>query len=458
MGSREKIFHAASEKAAFDLRQRSIINHNIGKYADAVERGKTFFSSLDQARKQAADVKQYVLSNLDDLLRRFEKHAQENQMKVYWAEKADEVIELVSEIVRKHDVKQVVKSKSMVSEELELNHHLEKMGVESFETDLGEFIVQISGEKPYHILTPAMHKSKEDVAQLFAEKFGTDPQDDPERLTAYVRNYLREKFKQADLGITGANFLIADTGSIALTENEGNGVMTASWPETMVVIAGIEKVIPGVADLELFWPLVSVMGTGQHLTAYNSLFSGPASDGEKDGPKQVYVILFDGGRSRLFDEEDHAVALSCIRCGACLNYCPVYKNIGGYTYDTVYTGPIGSVISMYLDGTADSGFLNTASSLCGKCTEVCPVEIPLHDLLLKNRVKLVENGKTAGMEKTAVNYYRKYMLKRSRLERIGAGWKNLAMKTAGRKMWGKRRAPLVFAEQSFSKRFRRKKD
>lgn len=456
MADREKRFQLAAEEVAFDLKKRATINHNIGKYEAAVEKGKDYFASLQQARQQASQVKNYVLSNLDDLLIKFENNATKNNMSVLWAEKAEDVIKLVSSIASRHDVKQVVKSKSMVSEELELNHHLEKLGIDSFETDLGEFIVQTAGEKPYHILTPAMHKSKEDVARLFSEKFGRDPQETPEQITAFVRTYLREKFKHADLGITGANFLIADTGSVALTENEGNGLMTASWPETMVVIAGIEKILPGIADLELFWPLVSVMGTGQYLTAYNSLFSGPAAADETDGPKKVYIILFDGGRSRLFSEEDHFEALKCIRCGACLNYCPVYRNIGGYTYDTVYTGPIGSVISMYLDGTEDTGFLNTASSLCGKCTEVCPVEIPLHDLLLKNRAKLVAGGETKRAERIAMKYYRKYMLNRKKLERVGSGMKNFAMNSFGKKVWGKRRSPLHFADRSFSKKYQNK--
>jgi L-lactate dehydrogenase complex protein LldF len=456
MEGREKIFKTESEKVGFDLKQRKIINHNIGKYTVAVEKGKNYFSSLQNAKDQASNIKDYVVNNLDQLLTRFEKKARKNNMEVLWAEKAQDVIGHVKRIAESQDAKLVVKTKSMVSEELELNKHLKEAGIESLETDLGEFIVQTADEKPYHILTPAMHKSKEDVAKLFNEKFGTNPEATPNELTAYVRKFLREQFMKADIGITGANFLIADTGSVALTENEGNGLMTASWPKTLIIIAGIEKVLPGIEDLELFWPLVSVMGTGQYLTAYNSLISGPKDHPDKDGPEKVFLILFDGGRSRLYDEDDHYEALKCIRCGACLNYCPVYKNIGGFTYNTVYTGPIGSVISKYLDDSQDTGFLNFASSLCGKCTEVCPVKIPLHDLLLLNRSKMVENGESAAAEKLGMKYFKKIMLKRKKLDRISAGMKNFGMNTFGSKLWGKRRSALVFSKKSFSQKMREK--
>lgn len=458
MNSREKKFKIDSESVSFDLRKREIINHNMGKYFQAVEKGKNYFSDLDKAKKTASSIKDYVINNLDSLLVNFEKNAKNNGMEVLWAKNADEVIKQVLAITKKHDTKLVVKTKSMVSEELELNKVLEENNIRSLETDLGEFIVQTAGEKPFHILTPAMHKSKEDVAALFHEKFGTKADASPEEITKYVRKFLREQFVQADMGITGANFLLADSGSIALTENEGNGLLTMSWPKTMVVIVGIEKILPSISDLDLFWPLLSVMGTGQYLTAYNSIISGPKSEDEEDGPEQVYIIMFDGGRSRVFEEKDHNLALKCIRCGACLNYCPVYRNIGGYTYDTVYTGPIGSVLSMYLDDSRDTGHLNFASSLCGKCTEVCPVEIPLHRLLLLNRKKIVEEGNTGFVEKIGIKYYQKFMMKRSKLERIGAGFKNWGMKNVGNKAWGPRRAPLEFPKESFAKRWMKKEN
>ncbi|MFA5815390.1 MAG: lactate utilization protein B [Bacteroidales bacterium] len=456
MDNKAKIFQAKSEKVAFDRDHRRILTYNIGQYDKAVTKGKHFFRDLNNAREQASKIKDYCLQEFEQLLVQFERNARGNGCEVEWASGADDVLKIIGKIIASEDVRTVVKMKSMVSEELEINHFLEKNRVEAFETDLGEFIVQLAGEKPYHILTPAMHKSKESVAELFNQKFGLEPGSKPEVITGFVRSFLREKFMSAQLGITGANFLIAETGSVGLTENEGNGMMTFSWPKTLIVIAGIEKVIPELVDLDLFWPLLAVHGTGQHVTAYNSILSGPKKETEGDGPERMVIILFDGGRIRLFQDLEMHPALKCIRCGACLNVCPIYKNIGGYTYQTTYTGPIGSVISMYMDGTSDMGFLNFASTLCGKCTDVCPVKIPLHKLLLSNRHKIVESSDSLGVERFFFRNYKKYMLKRRRLEKVNPKWKNKAMTTIGAKVWGPRRDPLVFARESFHQTWKKK--
>ena len=456
MDNKEKIFQTKSEKVAFDREHRRILNYNIGQYDKALAKGKLFFHDLDNAREQASKIKEYCLQEWEHLLVRFEKNARGNGCEVEWATGAEDVLKIIGKIIASEDVRTVVKMKSMISEELEINHFLQKNKVEVFETDLGEFIVQLAGEKPYHIVTPAMHKSKESVAELFNLKFGLEPGSKPEVIAAFVRSFLREKFTHAQLGITGANFLIAETGSIGLTENEGNGMLTFSWPKTLIVIAGIERVIPELVDLDLFWPLLAVHGTGQHVSAYNSILTGPAKETEGDGPGRMVIILVDGGRTRLFQDQDMKPALKCLRCGACLNACPVYKNIGGFTYQTTYTGPIGSVISMYMDGTTDMGFLNFASTLCGKCTDICPVKIPLHKLLLINRHKIVESSDSMGVERFFFRNYKKYMLNRRRLERVNPKWKNKAMTTIGVKVWGPRRDPLVFARESFYKTWKKK--
>jgi L-lactate dehydrogenase complex protein LldF len=449
MENKVKTFHTKSEKVAFDREHRRIINHNIGQYDKAVNRGRNFFSDMDNAREQASKIKDYCLQEFEQLLIRFEKNARGNGCEVEWAADASDVYKVIGKIIASEDVRTVVKMKSMLSEELEINDFLEKNRVESFETDLGEFIVQLAGEKPYHIVTPAMHQSKESVAELFHQKYNLDPSSKPEEIAGFVRDFLREKFMNAQMGITGANFIIPETGSIGLTENEGNGMMTFSWPRILVVIAGIERIVPELKDLDLFWPLLAVHGTGQHVTAYNTILSGPARKTEGDGPERMVVILYDGGRTNLFQDSAMQSALKCIRCGSCLNACPVYKNIGGHTYQTTYTGPIGSVVSMYMDGSRDTGFLNFASTLCGKCTEVCPVKIPLHKLLLINRRKIVDSSDSLGVERFFFRNYKKYMLKRRRLERLSPKWKNKAMTTLGIKVWGPRRDPLVFAKESF---------
>src|SRR5919112_4552796 len=257
-----------------------------------------------------------------------------------------------------------------------------------------------------------MHKSKEDVARLFADKLGTAPGLSPNELTLVARQKLREKYTQAEVGITGANFIIADIGGIALTENEGNGRLSCAWPKTHIVVTGIEKVIPSMTDLALFWPLLATYGTGQRMTVYSSIITGPRQVNEKDGPEDMYVILLDNGRTSILANEKARESLYCIRCGACLNACPVYKNIGGHAYETTYSGPIGAVITPHLREMGEWKHLSYASSLCGNCTEVCPVKINLHELLLENRHEAVEAGNSVWSEKVAWKVWKRASLSR----------------------------------------------
>lgn len=444
-------FLQESEKIAFDKEHRNKINFNISKYDHAVEKGKKQYRDLELARKRAAGIKHKVVENLDSYLGNFETNFEKNGGKVIWAQTVDDAITGVVNVLKKHEVGLVVKSKSMITEELDLNPALEKENIESVETDLGEYIVQVADEKPYHIVTPAMHKSKEDIAGLFHEKFNTDKDSSPEELTVFVRDKLREKFLHADAGITGANFLIADTGSVALTENEGNGLLSFSFPKIHIVVAGIEKVIPSIRDLGLFWPLLATHGTGQDVTVYNSIVSGPRQHGEVDGPSEMYVVLLDNGRTELLKYREQRRALSCIRCGACLNACPVYKNIGGYTYNATYTGPIGAVITPYLKGMKDFKHLSFASSLCGKCTEVCPVKINLHELLLINRNEAVKSGYSTGIEKWGQKMAKRALLNRWMMDTGGGKLKNTGMKMFLKKAWGPRRTLPKFADKSFRK-------
>lgn len=444
-----KKFNQDAEKVAFDKEHRKRINFNIGRYDEAVVRGKRQFSNLELARKRAANIKHKAVENLDKYLNEFETNFERNGGKVIWAQTADEAVSEILRLLEKHEIKMVVKSKSMITEEIELNDSLEKQNIESVETDLGEYIVQVAGEKPYHIVTPAMHKSKEDIAKLFHEKFGIPEDSTPEQMTDFVREKLRKKFMEAGAGFTGANFLIADTGSIALTENEGNGMMSFSFPRIHIAVAGIEKIIPSFRDLHLFWPLLASHGTGQNMTVYNSIVSGPRQTGEIDGPSEMYVVLLDNGRTELLKHPKQRRALSCIRCGACLNACPVYKNIGGYTYNTTYSGPIGSVITPHMRGMKDFKHLSFASSLCGKCTEVCPVKINLHELLLYNRNESVISGYTTGGERFAQKMAKKGLSNRWMMDFGGGGLKNTAMRMTMKKYWGPRRTLPKFAPKSF---------
>jgi L-lactate dehydrogenase complex protein LldF len=343
----------------------------------------------------------------------------------------------------------------MVTEEIHLNKFLEKNNIESVETDLGEYIQQLDGEAPYHIVTPAMHKSKEDVARLFAEKLGTPSTLNPSQLTQVAREKLREKYREAEIGITGANFIIPEIGGVAITENEGNGRLSCAYPKTHIVITGIEKVIPSLADLHIFWPLLATYGTGQKITVYNSIVSGPKQSNEIDGPEEMYVILLDNGRTNILKNAKARESLYCIRCGACLNACPVYKNIGGHTYGTTYSGPIGSVITPHLRDIGEWKHLSYASSLCGNCTEVCAVRINLHELLLLNREEAVESGNAPFAEKMAWKFWRSAMLHRSIMNMGSARLKNWMINTFV-KDWKKNRSELSFPPKTFNELWKEK--
>src|SRR5450432_2388826 len=392
MSESASTFKAKSTIKSADLDHRKKINFNIGKYNAVVPTGKQQFENTDLVRERAKNIKWRALETLDQQLEEFEMNFTRRGGKVIWALNSQEALDEVLKICQDKNCKAVVKSKSMVTEEIHLNHFLEKNNIESVETDLGEYIQQLDGEAPYHIVTPAMHKSKEDVARLFEEKLGTRSNLSPEELTLVARHKLREKYTAAEIGITGANFIISDIGAVAITENEGNARLSCAWPKTHIAIVGIEKVVSSLTDLALLWPLLATYGTGQKVTVYNSIVSGPKQPGETDGPEEMYVILLDNNRSNILANPKQRESLYCIRCGACLNACPVYKNIGGHSYGATYSGPIGSVITPHLQGMDDFKHLSYASSLCGACTEVCAVKINLHELLLLNRKDSVEQG------------------------------------------------------------------
>ncbi len=453
MSATEQEFLAASEEKAFDLDHRRVINFNIGRYDTAVEHGLGRLINLETAKRKGHVIKWRVMENLDRYLLDFEANFQRRGGKVIWANDAEEANREILSIIERAGAKKVIKSKTMATEELHLNEFLESHGIESLESDLGEYIVQLLGQKPYHIVTPAMHLSKEEIAKLFHERFGTPIDATPEQLTLKAREILREKYLQADIGITGANFLIADTGSIAVSENEGNSRLTTTFPKIHIAVVGIEKMIPSIADLDLFWPMLSTHGTGQNLTVYNTILSGPRQPNETDGPDEMYVVLVDNGRTNLLAQKEQRQGLYCIRCGACLNACPVYQNIGGHTYETTYSGPIGSVITPHMRGMEEFKHLSYASSLCGKCTEVCPVKIDIHKMLLLNRRDSVKQHMVSNKEKWGWSYWRKAMLSRKLIDFFGGGTKNFFMRLFFKKTWGRHREMPTVAEKSFAQQW-----
>lgn len=449
----DKFLKDSTEKA-FDQRHREIINTNIDKYTHAFEHAKDKFFDLPNAKIKANIIKWKSIENMDRYLLDFESNFTRRGGKVIWANDVKEAQEEIQKIIEQHEAKRIVKSKSMATEEIELNHFLEKLGIEAIESDLGEFIIQLLGQKPYHFVTPAMHLSLEDIAKLFHEKFETPLDATAEQLTQKARELLREKYTQADIGISGANFIVADTGSIAITENEGNARLTTTFPKVHIAVVGIEKVIPSMHDLDLFWPLLASHGTGQNLTVYNTILSGPRQSRETDGPEEMYVILLDNGRTNLLAEKEQRQGLYCIRCGACLNVCPIYQNIGGHTYETTYQGPIGSLISPHLHGMKSFKHLSYASSLCGKCTEVCPVGIDIQKMLLLNRRDAVEKNLTTTTEKRAWKGFTYAIQRRKLIDFFGGKFKNFFLRNFFKKSWGEHRDLPKLADKSFAKQWK----
>lgn len=365
-----------------------------------------------ELREQAYHVKQQTMANLDHYLGRMADAVESRGGNMHFAETGEEVVSYIGELARRRGAKTLAKSKSMATEEIELNRRLEEsyadLDLEIVETDLGEWIAQLAGDHPSHIIGPILHMNKERVAKILSETAEEDLPPDVQELASFARERLREKFLDADIGISGANFGVAETGTACMVTNEGNGRLVSSVPPVHVVVMGIEKVIPRFEDLSLFTSLLARNGTGQKLTVYTNFVNGPRAAGELDGPEEFHLILMDNGRSNLLGTE-YEEALYCIRCGSCLNVCPVYRQTGGHAYGSTYSGPIGAVLTPLLKGDEEAKDLPHASSLCGACSETCPVGIPLHDLLLKLRNRQVDEGLAGKAQEIAFKGFEKTM-------------------------------------------------
>ena len=379
-----------------DLRHRELIQTALRKYEPVRDRNKAAFQNWEAAREAAAETKWQAINHLDAYLGEFVRNLEARGTKVHWASTGEQARDIILGIVREKKARSIIKSKAMTSEEIHLNEALEHAGFNVVESDLGEFIVQLRKEAPYHIIFPAMHLTRGEISELFHRELASAPTDNPEDLTMIARRVLRQKYITADVGLTGANFAIAETGMISITENEGNARLTAALPKTMIALLGIEKVLPRLEDLALFLPMLATIGTGQAMTCYNSMYGGPRQPGESDGPEEFHVVLLDNRRTELLADAEQRDALHCIRCGGCLNVCPIFRNVGGHSYGTTYSGPIGSVITPHLRGLQDWKHLSYASSLCGACTEICPVKINLHHHLLHNRRNAARQKPSAG--------------------------------------------------------------
>jgi L-lactate dehydrogenase complex protein LldF len=352
--------------------------------------GLDLLPDYQDLRTAAHEMKRQTIENLDYYIEEFERNVEAHGGKVVFCSEAKDVADFVLDLAKKRGARLIVKSKSMTTEEIDLNERLEHHQLESVETDLGEYILQLAHQRPYHIVAPALHMTRYEVADIFTDRLGVEKEVVIEKQTKIARAVLRQKFLAADIGITGANFLVADSGAVVLVENEGNARLTTSAPKIHIAIAGIEKLIPRAQDLPLFLKLLGRSATGQPLTVYTSFLSGPRRGDEIDGPDEFYVVLLDNGRTKLLADPEKRESLFCIRCGACLNHCPVYRKIGGHNYPWIYSGPIGKIITPQFHGVMQDPWLPFASSLCGACAEVCPVKIDIPKLLLKLRAEVTE--------------------------------------------------------------------
>jgi len=381
------------KKALADSRLQKNLKHSLIGSLKSRDSAVAEVENWEELREYARQVKRHTINNLSGYLTELEEKVRENGGKVIWAETGQEAVEYILQLARDKGASRMVKSKTMLGEEIDLNHHLSRNGVEVVETALGEYIVQLREEMPSHIVTPALHLSREEVADLFVEKLGMEPTRDIQELTLTARRCLRDMFLSAGIGLSGVNFGIAETGSIVVVENEGNARLSMSVPPVHVAIMGIEKVLPRSRDLAVMLKLLTRSATGQKASSYTNFISGPRRDGECDGPTEFHLVLVDNGRSKILSDPYYRQTLTCLRCGICLNGCPVFQSIGGHAYGSVYQGPIGCVLTPQLEKPGNSPEHPYASSLCGACGDICPVKIELPDLLLKLRADSVSRKK-----------------------------------------------------------------
>ncbi len=372
---------------------RKAVRFTTERLRDGKKAATDSLGNWEEWRERGRQIRLHTIAHLDYYLTEFAENARANGVHVHFASTAEEAVHLSLSIAERNQAKTVVKSKSMVTEELHLNHALESIGVEAIETDLGEYIIQLAGEAPSHIIIPAIHKNRFQIAELLSKDAGEILEPDTAILAGYVRRKLREKFLEADIGMTGCNFAIAETGSMVLFENEGNARMVSTVPRTQITLMGMERIIPSWDDLEVMATLLPRSATGQKLTVYMSGITGPRRSEDADGPEEMHIIIIDNGRSLQLGDPEFQELLNCIRCGACLNVCPVYRHIGGHAYGGAYSGPIGAVLTPAINkNVAEWDDIANASSLCGACYEACPVKIPLHEMLIYLRRRKVEQG------------------------------------------------------------------
>ena len=450
MSEPQTIFKESSA-LAFDEEHWQKINYSTGCFENNFAKGKENYRNLELEKQRAYTLRNKSLLNTEKLLVDFETHFTENGGKVLWARNADDALTMIFDLIRKEKANAIMRSNSTVLDEIELNGFLERKNIRVVETEVGRFVLQKGQQKSYHPLSPSIHLSKEENNAILTSNFKLKPDSSVKQMVNFVRHEVGVETKDVSICVTGANFLLSDTGGVVLTENEGNILKFTSLAKIHIVVAGIAKVIPNMDDLSVLLPLLSLHSNGQSMAACNSITFGPSTTG--NGPEQMYVILLDNNRSQLLAHETQRKVMSCIHCGACISICPVYKNIGGFSYGTKHIGPVGTVMAPLMEGLEDYNYLNSACSLCGKCVDICPVKIPLDDLIIENRHLAI-------MEKTGSARYEslvKAMIWHCKTRKKMDGplfFKKLEMKRLLGPLWGEERPMPEFATKSFSQQWR----
>src|SRR5215213_9559366 len=403
-------FGENAKAALADTQLRGALKNATSLFGERRKQAAASLPNWEALRTQARAIKDDALSHLDRYLKEFVRNAENRGAKIHCARDAAAANTIICKLATKHDARVIVKSKSMTTEEIHLNTALEAAGMQVVETDLGEYIIQLAHEPPSHIIAPAIHKTRQQIGELFTAELGMPPTDNVDQMTSTARAKLRDRFAAADVGISGVNFAVAETGTIVIVENEGNIRLTTSLPRLHIAVMGIEKVIPRFADLDVFLKLLPRSGTGQRLTTYQSFITGTKRAPADEGPEEVHIVLMDNGRSRMLGHPVTRQSLACIRCGACLNACPVYQQIGGDAYGSVYPGPIGAVITPQLIGIEKTSQLPYASSLCGACRDVCPVKIDIPRLLLHLRGEIASSPQGNASERLIFRVWARVMM------------------------------------------------
>ncbi len=451
-------FDKRVDQALKDPFLKSSLKNAQDKFRNNKENAYEALGNLEEWRTRAEAVRTHTIKYLDYYLDQFITNAEKSGIHIHFALTDEEAVQTILAIAKEKEAKTMIKSKSMVSEEVHLNHRLEEVGVTAIESDLGEYIIQLAKEVPSHIIAPAIHKNRTQIAELFSKLAGETIPDDTPSLTSFAKNKLRQQFLQADIGLSGCNFAIAESGGMVLVSNEGNARLTTTLPKTHIVMMGIERIVPTWDDLDSIISLLARSATGQKLTSYLTFLNGPRRAAEQDGPEEMHIVIVDNGRTNALGSEYQAI-LNCIRCGACLNVCPVYRHIGGHAYGSVYPGPIGAVLTPILSGFSQWEELPYASSLCGACTETCPVKIPLHDYLIDLRRDEVNEKRSDIMERIAFKAFAT-AVKHPRMYTMGLKMAKLALRPQTKhhtiskglgplKGWTKARELAAPAKQSF---------